>query len=83
MNSSTLDLLGPANLVDMGIADSISTLSWWRQKGTGPKWAKIGKHIRYNYEDVVAWYYDQVETSNSRNAVEPQFTPLNGRSVNA
>lgn len=31
------------------------TLAQWRWQGTGPKYMKIGRHIRYRWSDVEAW----------------------------
>ena len=27
----------------------------WATKGTGPRYAKFGRHVRYRISDVVAW----------------------------
>jgi excisionase family DNA binding protein len=32
-----------------------STLEIWRTKGTGPKWIKVGRAIRYSRGDLEAW----------------------------
>jgi excisionase family DNA binding protein len=37
----------------------IGTLYSWRYKGTGPKAYRIGKHLRYRWEDVMAWLETQ------------------------
>lgn len=39
------------------------TLKLWRHKGYGPKFLKIGKHVRYRWADVEKW-----ETSELRQA---------------
>ncbi|WP_232241389.1 AlpA family transcriptional regulator [Kutzneria sp. 744] len=31
------------------------TLTKWRSDGTGPRWLKIGKHVRYNPKEVRDW----------------------------
>jgi hypothetical protein len=31
------------------------TLKDWRYKHTGPKYSRVGKHVRYNWDDVDAW----------------------------
>lgn len=36
-----------------------STLEQWRWRKIGPKWSKIGRHVRYNWADVVAWVAEQ------------------------
>lgn len=38
---------------------SIDTLRWWRHKGEGPRSYKIGRRVRYDRPDVVAWLDDQ------------------------
>jgi predicted DNA-binding transcriptional regulator AlpA len=37
----------------------VKTLSEWASKGTGPRYAKFGKHVRYRLRDVIAWENDQ------------------------
>ena len=32
-----------------------STVVAWRSSGVGPTFARVGKHVRYQAEDVVAW----------------------------
>jgi hypothetical protein len=31
------------------------TLAVWASKGTGPRFAKFGRHVRYRLTDVTAW----------------------------
>ena len=31
------------------------TLKQWRHRGTGPRYLKVGKHVRYRRTDVDAW----------------------------
>jgi excisionase family DNA binding protein len=31
------------------------TLAEWATKGTGPRYARFGKHVRYRLVDVLAW----------------------------
>ncbi|GAA1980408.1 helix-turn-helix domain-containing protein [Nocardiopsis rhodophaea] len=31
------------------------TLSQWRYLEKGPKWSKVGRHVRYRWSDVEAW----------------------------
>lgn len=33
----------------------VNTLYCWRYKGTGPKAYRVGKHLRYRLEEVIAW----------------------------
>jgi predicted DNA-binding transcriptional regulator AlpA len=37
----------------------IETLYRWRYLGTGPKAARIGKHLRYDPADVFAWVVER------------------------
>jgi hypothetical protein len=32
-----------------------ATLKSWRYKRTGPRWIPVGKHVRYDWDDVEAW----------------------------
>lgn len=44
----------------------VKTLVQWRYKGTGPKYVRVGKHVRYRWSDVEAWLAAQerlVETA--------------------
>lgn len=48
------ELLNGKKLSEMlGVPEG--TLTDWRYKGTGPKFVKIGKHVRYRVSDVEAW----------------------------
>ncbi len=33
----------------------IGTVYDWNSEGTGPRYLKIGKHVRYVMADVIAW----------------------------
>ncbi|MFS2291723.1 MAG: helix-turn-helix domain-containing protein [Actinomadura sp.] len=33
----------------------VSTVYQWNSRGGGPKFMKIGRHVRYRLSDVVAW----------------------------
>jgi hypothetical protein len=33
----------------------VGTLENWVTKGVGPRYARFGKHVRYDLADVVAW----------------------------
>lgn len=35
------------------------TVRLWRSNGTGPRYMKIGRHVRYKLVDVIAWENDQ------------------------
>jgi predicted DNA-binding transcriptional regulator AlpA len=34
---------------------SIETIYTWNSRGGGPRYLKIGRHVRYRLADVVAW----------------------------
>jgi predicted DNA-binding transcriptional regulator AlpA len=34
---------------------SVATLKDWRRKGTGPRYIPMGRHVRYDWADVMAW----------------------------
>ncbi|WP_084356763.1 helix-turn-helix domain-containing protein [Mycolicibacterium wolinskyi] len=34
---------------------SVATLADWAHKGTGPQYARFGKHVRYRLVDVISW----------------------------
>ncbi|MFC9296925.1 helix-turn-helix transcriptional regulator [Streptomyces sp. NPDC057011] len=38
----------------------VGTLYQWRHKGYGPPAVRIGKHLRYTWSDVDAWWAAQV-----------------------
>jgi phage terminase Nu1 subunit (DNA packaging protein) len=31
------------------------TVAYWRERGTGPKGTKFGKHVKYRLSNVIAW----------------------------
>lgn len=33
----------------------VKTVYAWNHTGTGPKFSRVGKHVRYRPEDVDAW----------------------------
>jgi predicted DNA-binding transcriptional regulator AlpA len=41
----------------------VATLYQWRYLGTGPKAARIGRHLRYLPADVLAWFRDQQDAA--------------------
>jgi predicted DNA-binding transcriptional regulator AlpA len=47
-------LATPADLSEfIGIPEK--TLANWRSDGKGPKYRKIGRHVRYDWDDVRVW----------------------------
>jgi excisionase family DNA binding protein len=43
------------------------TLETWRRSGRGPRWAPVGRHVRYSWADVRAWL--SVQTRGGDDAV--------------
>ena len=37
----------------------VKTLIAWRYKGTGPRFVRVGRHVRYRWPDVEAWLTSQ------------------------
>lgn len=37
----------------------VRTLGQWRYLGKGPRWIKVGRHVRYRWSDVEAWLDEQ------------------------
>lgn len=37
----------------------VHTLTQWRYLGTGPRWFKLGRHVRYRLDDVQEWLEQQ------------------------
>jgi excisionase family DNA binding protein len=44
----------------------VKTLAQWASKGTGPLYARMGRHVRYRLSDVVEWEAARVETGTRR-----------------
>lgn len=42
---------------------SINTLYDWRKKGTAPKGAKVGRELRFDWDDVDAWVSERAATA--------------------
>lgn len=38
-----------------------ATLYQWHYLGVGPKPGRVGRHLRYDPEDVMRWFRQQVE----------------------
>jgi predicted DNA-binding transcriptional regulator AlpA len=52
--STGLTLWSATELADI-LGVPVSTVNLWRTQGTGPKFIRVGKHVRYAFDDVVAW----------------------------
>ena len=37
----------------------VNTLRWWRQRGTGPAFFKVGRHLVTTIGDLRAWIEEQ------------------------
>jgi hypothetical protein len=58
----TDQLAEPRQVADhLGIP--LRTLGQWRYLGTGPKFLKVGRHVRYRWVDVEKWLAAQSRTS--------------------
>jgi excisionase family DNA binding protein len=51
-------LMSPAELAEY-LDVPVRTIYIWRDKGTGPRGLKVGKHIRYRITDVETWLEQQ------------------------
>ena len=52
-------LLGPEELAARYDRVTVETLRYWRRKGTGPAWFRVGKHVQYRESDVLAYEAEQ------------------------
>lgn len=46
----------------------VKTPAEWASKGTGPRYAKFGRHVRYRLSDVIDWEEDQFAPSKRHSA---------------
>ena len=46
----------------------VKTPAQWASKGTGPRYARIGRHVRYRLSDVIAWEEQRFESHAPRAA---------------
>ena len=53
--------LTPDDLVDMFGLPSIETVYQWRRKRIGPRGFRVGRHLRFDPEDVRSWVDSQRE----------------------
>lgn len=47
--------LTPEDLVEMFELPSVETVYQWRRKDTGPRGFRVGRHLRFDPNDVRAW----------------------------
>ncbi|MGH3313495.1 MAG: helix-turn-helix transcriptional regulator [Streptomyces sp.] len=52
--------LTPLDLADL-LGVPVETVYQWRRKHTGPRGFRVGRHLRYDPEDVRAWVTGQME----------------------
>lgn len=52
--------LTPDDLVDMFELPSVETVYQWRRKRTGPRGFRVGRHLRFDPDDVRAWVESQI-----------------------
>jgi len=62
-------LAGPEEVAEY-LAIPAPTLAAWRSRGGGPKFAKIGVHVRYKWVDVDSWLEDRFATGKGGVAAE-------------
>ncbi|MFJ6929901.1 helix-turn-helix transcriptional regulator [Streptomyces nigra] len=53
--------LTPEDLVEMFELPSVETVYQWRRKRTGPRGFRVGRHLRFDPADVLAWVDAQRE----------------------
>ena len=53
--------LTPEDLVVMLRLPSVETVYQWRRKGTGPRGFRVGRHLRFDPEDVRVWVQSLME----------------------
>ena len=41
----------------------VGTLKRWRTTGTGPRFLRVGRHVRYRETDVETWEQDQLQAA--------------------
>ncbi|MCX5249222.1 helix-turn-helix domain-containing protein [Streptomyces sp. NBC_00201] len=53
--------LTPEDLVVMLRLPSVETVYQWRRKGIGPRGFRVGRHLRFDPEDVCTWVASLME----------------------
>jgi predicted DNA-binding transcriptional regulator AlpA len=54
----------------------VRTLAQWASKGTGPRYARLGRHARYRLSDVTAWEATRLGDEPSSHGAQAE-TPTN------
>jgi predicted DNA-binding transcriptional regulator AlpA len=44
----------------------VKTLYAWRYRRVGPPAIRVGRHLRYRWQDIAAWLADQADVSQDR-----------------
>ncbi|MGW4927360.1 helix-turn-helix domain-containing protein [Streptomyces parvulus] len=52
--------LSPVDLADL-LGIPVETVYQWRRKQTGPRGFRVGRHLRFDPEDVRVWVETQME----------------------
>ncbi|MFE5995213.1 helix-turn-helix domain-containing protein [Streptomyces sp. NPDC056453] len=52
--------LTPVDLADL-LGVPVETVYQWRRKRTGPRGFRVGRHLRFDPEDIRAWVQSQME----------------------
>lgn len=52
------------------LAVAVRTLQWWRIRGGGPKFVKLGRAVRYRRADLMDWIDENTRRSTSATAPE-------------
>ncbi|MEU2284971.1 helix-turn-helix domain-containing protein [Streptomyces sp. NPDC013178] len=53
--------LTPEDLVELFDLPSVETVYQWRRKRIGPRGFRVGRHVRYDPDDVRAWVKSRME----------------------
>lgn len=65
-----LDPIIDAPSVARYLGKSVATVAQLRYLGTGPKFLRVGRSIRYRASDVEAWLHENTHTSTTDAAAE-------------
>jgi hypothetical protein len=52
-------LATPEDLAEFLNDIPVKTLAEWRSRGIGPRYRKVGRHVRYDWADIQAWLAGQ------------------------
>jgi predicted DNA-binding transcriptional regulator AlpA len=67
MTATTAEPLWDINEVSAFLKIPPGTLYQWRHRRKGPPSAKVGRHLRYNPDDVRAWLANQAAAQGAGN----------------